>query len=63
MQYSRREYLDIVGIPGEVEADALEKKLVAIFEKLAFNIRLNAQSLSNFREERSASKFGISRET
>ena len=46
-----------------MEADALEKKLVAIFEKLAFNIRLNAQSLSNFREERSASKFGISRET
>ena len=37
-EYSRQEYLDIVGIPGEVEADALEKKLVAILEKLAFNI-------------------------
>ena len=37
-QYSRRECLDIVGIPSRVEADALEKKVVAIFEKLGCNI-------------------------
>ena len=37
-QRSGREYLDIVGIPGEVEADALEEKVVAIFEKLGCNI-------------------------
>ena len=37
-QYSRRECLDIVGIPSEVEADALEEKVVAIFEKLGCNI-------------------------
>ena len=37
-QYSRREFLDIVGIPSEVEADALEEKVVAIFEKLGCNI-------------------------
>ena len=30
-QYSRWECLDIVGIPSEVEADALEEKVVAIF--------------------------------
>ena len=30
-QYSRRECLDIVGIPSEVEADALEEKVVANF--------------------------------
>ena len=33
-QYSRWECLDIVGIPSEVEAYALEEKVVAIFEKL-----------------------------
>ena len=37
-QYSRRECLDIVGIPSEVEADALEENVVAIFEKLGCNI-------------------------
>ena len=37
-QYSRRECLDIVGIPSEVEADALEEKVVATFEKLGSNI-------------------------
>ena len=37
-QYSRRECLDIVGIPSEVEADALEEKVIAIFEKLGCNI-------------------------
>ena len=37
-QYSRRKCLDIVRIPSEVEADALEEKVVAIFEKLGCNI-------------------------
>ena len=37
-QYPRRECLDIVGIPSEVEVDALEEKVVAIFEKLECNI-------------------------
>ena len=37
-QYSRRECLDIVGIPSEVEADALEEKVVVICEKLRCNI-------------------------
>ena len=32
-QYSRRESLDITGIPSEVEADVLEEKVVNIFEK------------------------------
>ena len=40
-QYSWRECLDIVGIPSEVEADALKKKVTANFEKLGYNISLN----------------------
>ena len=64
-----------MGIPSEVEANALEEKVVAIFEKLLCNILLNAlklatgsikrilQSLSSFREGRTASRFAISRET
>ena len=37
-QYSRWECLDLVGIPSEVQADALKEKVVAIFEKLGCNI-------------------------
>ena len=37
-QYSRRECLDIVVIPSEVEANASDEKVVAIFEKLGCNI-------------------------
>ena len=37
-QYSRRECLDIAGIPSEMEADALGEKVLAIFEKLWCNI-------------------------
>ena len=37
-QYPRRECLDIVGIPSEMEADALKEKVEAIFEKLGCNI-------------------------
>ena len=37
-QYSRRECLEIAGILREVEADALEEKVVAIIEKLGCNI-------------------------
>ena len=37
-QYSRRECLDIVGIPSQVEADDFEEKVVSILEKLGYNI-------------------------
>ena len=40
-QYSRRECLDIAGIPREVEPDVLEEKVVNIFEKLGYNIPSN----------------------
>ena len=40
-QYSRRECLDIIGIPSEVEPDVLEEKVVNIFEKLGCNIPSN----------------------
>ena len=30
-QYYRRKCLDIVGIPGEMEADALEEKVIVTF--------------------------------
>ena len=40
-QYSRREYLDIIGIPSEVEPDVSEEKVVNIFEKLGCNISSN----------------------
>ena len=74
-QYSRREWLDIVGIPSEVEINALEEKVVVIFEKLGCISQMNSlklvkgsvkrtpQSLSSFHEERTGSRFGMSRET
>ena len=37
-QYSRREYLDVVGIPSEVGADVLEEKVLNIFGKLGCDI-------------------------
>ena len=37
-QYSRQECLEIVGIPSEVEGDALEEKVVATFVKLGCKI-------------------------
>ena len=37
-QYSRREYLDIVGIPHEVPGGVLEEKVFKIFGKLDCNI-------------------------
>ena len=40
-QYSRRECLDIIGIPSEVEANVLEEKVVNIFENLGCNIPPN----------------------
>ena len=54
-QYSRRECLDIVGIPSEVEADFLEEKVVAIFEKLGCNIPTERIE--------TATRFVMSRET
>ena len=74
-QYFRRECLDIEGIPSEVEADNLEEKVVAIFEKLGCNIpterlklatgsvKRTTQSLSSFHQGRTASRFGMSGET
>ena len=38
VQYSRRECLDVVGIPSEVGADVLEEKVLNIFGKLACDI-------------------------
>ena len=40
-QYSRREYIDIIGIPSEVKADDLEEKVANIFEKLGCSIPPN----------------------
>ena len=40
-QYSKRECLDIIVIPSEVEADVLEEKVANIFEKLDCNIPSN----------------------
>ena len=37
-QYSRRECLDVIGIPSEVNADVLEKKVLNIFGKLGCDI-------------------------
>ena len=67
-QYFRQECLDIVGIPSEVEGDALEEKVVAIFVKLGCNISIELvrripQSLSSFCEEKIARRFWMSRET
>ena len=45
-QYRRRECLDIVGILSKVEADALEDKVVTIFEKLGCNILSNIVKFS-----------------
>ena len=40
-QCSPWEFLDIIGIPNEVEADVLEEKVVNIFDKLGCNILAN----------------------
>ena len=40
-QYSRRECIDFIGIPSEVNADDLEEKVVNIFEKLILHIAPN----------------------
>ena len=37
-QYSRRECLDIVGIPREVSGEVLEEKVLNIFDKIGCNI-------------------------
>ena len=37
-QYSRREFLDVVGIPSEVGADVLEEKVLNIFDKFGCDI-------------------------
>ena len=37
-QYSRRECLELVGIPSSIEHDQLEDKIVKIFNKIGCNI-------------------------
>ena len=37
-QYSRRECLDIVGIPREVSGEVLEETLLNIFDKISYSI-------------------------
>ena len=37
-QYPRREFLDIVGIPGEVSGEVLEEKVLNFFDKIGCNI-------------------------
>ena len=37
-QYSRRECLDVIGIPSKVGADILEEKVLSIFRKLGCDI-------------------------
>ena len=44
-QYSRREGLDRIGIPSEIEADFLEEKVVNIYENLTVMSLLTAQKL------------------
>ena len=44
-QYSRREGLDRIGIPSEIEADFLEEKVVNIYENLTVISLLTAQKL------------------
>ena len=37
-QYSRRECLEVVGIPRSVDDNALEEKVIQVFEKVGCNI-------------------------
>ena len=37
-QYSRRECVDVVGLPTDVEDDALEKTVIALFGKIGWDI-------------------------
>ena len=53
-QYSRRECLDIIGIPSEAEADVPDKKVVSIFEKLGCNIPSNHVELCHRVSKKSA---------
>ena len=41
-QYSRRECLDIVGIPNEVKDESLEESVVGIFDKVGCNIDVDS---------------------
>ena len=37
-QYLRRECLEVVGIPGSVDGDSLEEKIIQVFEKVGCNV-------------------------
>ena len=70
-QYSRRNFLDIAGIPSEVEADTHNEKVVNIFEMLGCNIPSNhieayhrvskksATVIDKFSRRKAANKFWL----
>ena len=74
-QYTRRECLDVVGIPSEVGPDVLEEKVLNIFGKLGCDIpserieachRISKKSSTvslNLQKGKIVSKFGVSRRT
>ena len=75
VQYSRRECLDVIDVPSEVDADVLEEKVLNIFGKVGCDIpperieacdRISKKSsvIAKFtREGKIVSKFGVSRRT
>ena len=62
VEYSRRECLDIIDIPSEVEADILEEKAADIFEKLGCNILSNGTEAYDRVSKKSATVIKIKME-
>ena len=74
-QYARRECLDVIGIPCEVNVDVLDEKVLNIFGKLGFDIppdqieacqRISKKAEQLFlisRKGKNVNKFGVSRRT
>ena len=74
-QYARRECLDVIGIPCEVNVDVLDEKVLNIFVKLGFDIppdqieachRISKKAEQLFlisRKGKNVNKFGVSRRT
>ena len=66
-QYSRRECLEVAGIPRDVSNENLESKVLEVFSKVGCEILsrdieachclMNNDSLSNFCEEKIAIRF------
>ena len=55
-QYSRREYLEISGIPSDTEAGKLEEALLKVFEKLDVDVDLENMEDCHWLKTRSSSK-------